>query len=156
MQQATQPGEQPSAGPPAPHDDPRRLAFALRDIVHNGRRLHTPVATIDRGAIALLFRLVERGATRGSELAQHACLDASTVSRHLRALDGAGYVTRRPDPDDARAVLFEASAAGYQLVSHAVEESVALFARVTEHWAPSDLAHLTRLACRLAEDLEKL
>ena len=135
--------------------DPNRdLVVAILDVVQRLRRRHGSVASLDKGAVALLSQLCESGEVRGSDLAQHACLDASTVSRHLRSLESAGYVTRRTDPADARAALIDVSASGRDVLDLAVADRADTFARATESWSAEDRATLTRLARRLADDLE--
>jgi DNA-binding MarR family transcriptional regulator len=132
------------------------LVVAILDVVTRVRRRHGSVASLDKGAVSLLSQLSESGEVRGSDLAQHACLDASTVSRHLRALEAAGYVTRRTDPADARAALIDLSAAGHDILASALADRANTFARATASWNTEDKAALTRLVRRLADDLETL
>lgn len=47
-----------------------------------------------------------------SELGRAAALDRSDVTHTVRALEGKGLVTRRPDPDHGRRVLVALSPAG--------------------------------------------
>jgi DNA-binding MarR family transcriptional regulator len=131
------------------------LAVALRDVIVHSRQPGV-VHSIDKGAFALLAQLTYSTEVRGTELAHHACLDASTVSRHLRALEEAGYVARRPDPADARATLVAATPAGRDLVDQAMAERVTTFERATAAWSPADRTTLTRLVRKLADDLENL
>jgi DNA-binding MarR family transcriptional regulator len=135
-------------------DETADLVLGLRDVVRRSRGQSGVVHSLDRGAFALLAQLSDSDEVRGTALAHHACLDASTVSRHLRVLEEAGYVSRRPDPADARAALIAVTRAGRDLVTQAIAERTATFAAATAHWSPQDRATLTRLVRRLADDLE--
>ena len=59
--------------------------------------------------------LVERGTSRSQALAEALMLDKSTTTRVVDALVRKGYVQRRPDPDDARAVALSVTKAGRAL-----------------------------------------
>jgi MarR family transcriptional regulator for hemolysin len=52
---------------------------------------------------SLLLPLFEEDGLRQGELARRARLSKQTMTTMSRALEGAGLVERRPDPDDARA-----------------------------------------------------
>lgn len=67
------------------------------------------------GQELLMMRLWESGPQRQSELIEGLCLDASTVTRMVQRLEQGGFVTRRPDPKDGRAVLVETTRAGEAL-----------------------------------------
>jgi DNA-binding MarR family transcriptional regulator len=153
MQQAISDATRP---PSPPNDDTEIFVRSLLDVVQQAKRLHGPVSTLDRGATVLLARLANAGDVRGSDLAHDVCLDASTVSRHLRTLEEAGYVSRRPDPADARASLISATPSGRELLAGALAERVATFRRATAPWPAKDRTTLARLIHRLADDLEKM
>jgi DNA-binding MarR family transcriptional regulator len=137
-------------------DPTETVVLGLLDIVQQAKRLHGPVDSIDRGATAMLAHLAGIGEARGSDLAQHVCLDASTVSRHLRSLEAAGYISRRTDPVDARAALIEATPSGRAALAAALATRVDTFRRATEAWSDDDRATLARLTRRLADDLEQM
>ncbi|MGW0789164.1 MarR family winged helix-turn-helix transcriptional regulator [Streptomyces sp. NPDC002911] len=101
----------------------------------------------------LMMHLWDTGAVRQAELIKAMDLDPSTVTKMLQRLEQAGHVRRRPDPDDRRAVLVEAS-----------EESCGLYAEVRGAWSdleehtlaglgPAERAELTRLLARVEENL---
>jgi DNA-binding MarR family transcriptional regulator len=96
------------------------------------------------------------GPLRGSDLAERACLDASTVSRHLRTLESDGYLVRKPDPEDGRATLLEVTEAGEQVVADARQQRLAMLSDAVADWSERDLATLTRLTRRLAKSMESL
>ncbi|MFJ6853067.1 MarR family winged helix-turn-helix transcriptional regulator [Streptomyces sp. NPDC091271] len=101
----------------------------------------------------LMMHLWDTGAVRQAELIKAMDLDPSTVTKMLQRLEQAGHVRRRPDPDDRRAVLVEAT-----------DESCALHDEVRSAWSgleehtlaglgPAERAELTRLLAKVEENL---
>ncbi|HTW19286.1 MAG TPA: MarR family transcriptional regulator [Mycobacteriales bacterium] len=62
--------------------------------------------------LSALGVIVRSGPLRLSELAEIERMNPTMLSRIVAALDEAGLVRRRPDPDDRRAGLLEATATG--------------------------------------------
>ncbi len=131
------------------------LADALRDVFMAARRRFTG-SEQDKSVIALLAQLTACGPLRSADLAERACLDPSTVSRHLGSLEGDGYVDRTPDPDDGRAALLQVTDAGERYLAEVRQQRLAVLSDALSHWSDKDIATLTRLNRRLAEDLEQL
>lgn len=101
----------------------------------------------------LLMHLWDTGAVRQAELIKAMDLDPSTVTKMLQRLEQTGHVRRRPDPDDRRAVLVEAT-----------EKSCALRTEVRDAWSgleehtlaglgTAERAELTRLLAKVEENL---
>ena len=134
-------------------DDLVGLAEGLRDVVVNARRQASGSAH-DKSVVLLLSQLMASGPLRASDLSEHACLDLSTVSRHVSALESDGLVVRSPDPEDGRAQLLSVTAAGEQLVQELREQRLAMLARALEDWSDDDRRDLIRLIRRLADSLE--
>ena len=57
---------------------------------------------LHRGQPPLLSALAEREGQSHSELARALCVSAPTISKMVKRLERAGFVERRPDPDDER------------------------------------------------------
>ena len=131
------------------------LADALRTVVLAVRRKSAGSAQ-DKSVIALLAHLKSVGPLRAADLAEHACLDPSTVSRHLRALESDGLLMRTPDPEDGRATQLQVTPKGEQIVDEARGQRLALLGDALDGWSERDVATLTRLTGRLAESLERL
>jgi DNA-binding MarR family transcriptional regulator len=106
------------------------------------------------GRAYLLGHIDTLAPVRATDVAEHVGLDLSTVSRHLKSLEDAGYVRRSPDPDDRRAALLELSASGRDLLETTTRARTALLARATADWSRDDVGTLTRLLNRLARELE--
>ena len=132
-----------------PADD---LVAALSALVtHLKRRSGDP----ETSARAFLLGHVDRLAPgRATDVADSTALDLSTVSRHLRALEDAGLLTRSPDPDDRRASLLTVTDAGRVFLADAVRARTAMLASATSHWPADDVSTLSQLMTRLAHDLE--
>ena len=130
------------------------LADSLRDVVMAVRRQSTGSAH-DTSVVALLAHLTRVGPLRGSDLAERACLDASTVSRHLRSLETDGYLVRTPDPEDGRATLLQVTKAGERVVADARRQRLEMLSDAVSDWSEEDLATLTHLTRRLADSLER-
>lgn len=139
----------------ATNTDLTPLADALRDVFMSARRRFTG-SEQDKSVIALLAQLTAAGPLRAADLAEHACLDPSTVSRHLGSLEGDGYVDRTPDPDDGRATLLQVTSAGERFLAEVREQRIAVLSDAVSEWSDKDIATLTRLNRRLAKDLEQL
>jgi DNA-binding MarR family transcriptional regulator len=139
---------------PAPHDL-NDLADALRDVMMGARRKAAGSAH-DKSVLGLLSHLMTVGPLRASDLADRACLDLSTVSRHLSALESEGYINRTPDPDDGRAHLLAVTKSGQRLVREAREQRLAMLADALKGWSDADRSDLIRLTRQLADSLETL
>lgn len=124
-----------------------RLARELGQLVRGLRGLHLAVreagaSPIDPAAAAVLARVGDDGPVRLSALAEQLCLDLSTVSRQVPALERRGWLVRETDPSDRRAQLVRLSEAGQQ----ALADRRAAYARVVEQvladWTPEQVAEL--------------
>lgn len=131
------------------------FADALRTVVLAVRRTSAGSAQ-DKSVIALLAHLQSVGPLRAADLAEHACLDPSTVSRHLRALEADGLLVRTPDPDDGRATQLQVTTKGQQIVEETRAQRLAMIGDALEGWSERDVATLTRLTRRLAESMVRL
>jgi DNA-binding MarR family transcriptional regulator len=81
-----------------------------------------------------------------SALADAEQVRAPTITRVVAALEGAGLVTREPDPSDGRAALVRATPAGERLLGEARARRLRALSSEMEDLPPEDLATLTRAA----------
>jgi DNA-binding MarR family transcriptional regulator len=65
----------------------------------------------------LLMHLWDSGPRRQTDLATAFDTDSASMTRTVQRLERAGFVRRRPDPDDGRATLVESTPAGLALRS---------------------------------------
>ena len=89
------------------------------------------------------------------DLAANVRLDASTVSRHVKNLEEAGYLTRQADAADRRTSRLAVTAAGSVVLEDALALSAAELAQAVTEWSDRDVATLAALMTRLAEDMER-
>jgi DNA-binding MarR family transcriptional regulator len=108
---------------------------------------------VEWAAYGLLFQLVGTGPQRSSTLAETACVDPSTVSRQVAQLVKAGLVERQSDPEDGRASLLVATAAGRAVYQAKQEHRERMFARVLDGWSTADVEALTSLLTRLNDSI---
>jgi DNA-binding MarR family transcriptional regulator len=73
-----------------------------------GLGLHT-------GHELLLMHLWDSGPQRQADLAAEFDTDSASMTRTVQRLERAGFVRRRPDPDDGRATLVDSTPAGMAL-----------------------------------------
>ncbi len=81
--------------------------------------------------------LIKIGPCSLNALAAELYLDKSTASRVVTVLERKGYVSRRPDPDDARAMCLEITPAGRRLHDRIRNELVAEQAAMIEDLGPA-------------------
>jgi DNA-binding MarR family transcriptional regulator len=147
---------------PVPGRDDALVTALNHEIARHGRLLHVMKSQmaalvpegLDVAAFSLLFTLVRCGPARQGELASQALLDPSTVSRHVAQLARAGYVQRRPDPEDGRAVQLVATEAGEALAAEIGRRRELMIRQALGDWEPEDLRQLVRLMGRLNDDLD--
>jgi MarR family transcriptional regulator, organic hydroperoxide resistance regulator len=78
-----------------------------RQLLH-GLGLHT-------GHELLLMHLWDSGPQRQADLAAEFDTDSASMTRTVQRLERAGFVCRRPDPEDGRATLVDSTPAGLAL-----------------------------------------
>jgi len=105
--------------PPAPALDLDTAARLRASIGKLSRRLRPTAAGAAAGLtptrISVLFTISRLGPIRLSELADEESLNPTMLSRVIADFAESGLVTRVSDPDDRRAALVQATAAGRKL-----------------------------------------
>ncbi|MEV6171490.1 MarR family winged helix-turn-helix transcriptional regulator [Streptomyces sp. NPDC051954] len=96
----------------APMSEALFRAARVHRIVAGGLLRDTGLYT---GQELLMMQLWERGEQRQADLIKTLGLDPSTVTKMLQRLEQSGFVTRKPSPDDRRAVVVSATRAGQAL-----------------------------------------
>lgn len=129
------------------------------DLLHSLFRLMQQVRqaphddVVERPALIVLARLKELGAMRLSDLAGDVCLDVSTMSRHVRALEERGYIERTTDPADGRAFLLTLTAAGRKVLARAWATRGAWIEGCLSDWSAQDRLVLSDVLERFADAL---
>lgn len=110
---------------------------------------------LERSAYVLLARLAA-GQCRVGELAEHLCLDVSTVSRQVHALEERGLARREPHPTDRRGSVVVIAAQGQEVVEQHRRARRKLFAELLSDVPPADLEAVTSVLDRLAARIQEL
>jgi DNA-binding MarR family transcriptional regulator len=142
--------------------DPALAAALNQELSRHARILHSIKSGmaalvpegLDAAAFGLLLTLVGCGPRRQGELAELCLLDPSTVSRHVAQLARAGYVQRRPDPQDGRAVQLVATDDGDRIAQEIGTRRHAVISEALRGWPPDDVQQLVALLRRLNDDLD--
>ncbi|MEU6675199.1 MarR family transcriptional regulator [Streptomyces sp. NPDC046925] len=101
----------------------------------------------------VMMYLWDAGAARQSDIIKAVGLDPSTVTKMLQRLEQAGHVQRRPDPDDRRGVLVEATEASCGLLADVERAWGALEEQTLAGFDDRDRAELVRLLGRVEANL---
>ena len=109
----------------------------------------------DPGAFPVLHHLAAAGSSRQGPLAESLGLDASTVSRHVRALAQDGLVRAERDPDDGRATVLAVTGAGMQSLADRLQAHRRTLQEATAGFTPHERRELVRLLQKLADALHE-
>jgi DNA-binding MarR family transcriptional regulator len=123
--------------------DATRLYVALGRLTRALRREST--APVSHGVLSALVTVVKDGPLRSGELAAREGVAPPSITKVVAGLEQAAYVERVPDPEDGRAALISATAAGRALVDSTREPRLHGLARRIEQ-LPPDLAEALRAA----------
>ncbi|QQQ73518.1 winged helix-turn-helix transcriptional regulator [Saccharothrix sp. 6-C] len=136
----------------------RELEDRLRDLLRVVRMVKQRPHSLPPGLIGTLALIARAGANptgcHAKELAVHAGLDPSTVSRAVAALVANGLVERRADPDDGRASILVVTERGHGELAVARDWYDRLLSRALADWSPEEVEALTKSLGRLTIDVE--
>lgn len=108
---------------------------------------------VERATQVLVSALAASGPMRLGALAAVVQSDPSTVSRQVAALVRDGYVERRADPDDGRAVVLAVTAEGEQVYREHQQRRHTYYAEIFETWSSEDVVTFTCLLGRFEQEL---
>ena len=119
-------------------------------------RLHGPSGwtVLDRPAYQALWRICDEGPLRPTALSALLGVDLSVVSRQIKALETVGFVSRAPDPSDARAALVSATPSGRAAFDQTRQQRTEVLNEVLSAWPPEDRSELVRLLTRFNIELD--
>ena len=129
------------------------VAMLLRLADRNRRTGDALEGTLDRSAYLLLGRLAD-GAANVNALARQLCLDPSTVTRQVLAMEADALVRRSRDPQDGRATLVTATDRGRAALAGTRAARAALYSSMLADWPPDDRTVMAKLLARLNADLD--
>ncbi|WP_405522746.1 MarR family transcriptional regulator [Streptomyces canus] len=114
----------------------REMTVFARRARASAGRLHPELSLV---SYTLLGHLEERDGCRATDLAAHYALDKSTVSRQVAALERAGLVERRQDPEDHRVLVLHLTEAGRHILGQVTVSRRAAVGERLADWSPEDL-----------------
>jgi DNA-binding MarR family transcriptional regulator len=135
--------------PTVPNTREDELSIALVRVL---RQIKSLVGA-DTAVVPCLGALKRGGPMRVSALAAELGLDVSTASRHVSRLEAEGLVVRTPDPVDQRATKLALTPAGVERMDAHLRHRAEVLQAATRSWPETDLATLTKLINRLADDI---
>ena len=103
----------------------------------------------------LLARLAEEQCRIG-ELAEHLCLDVSTVSRQVQALEERDLAKRERHPTDRRGWVVEITSQGRHVLSQHRRARRVIFAELLADVQPTELEAVTSILDRLGARIEEI
>ena len=122
--------------PALPEQDGARLRAVIGKL---SRRLRPTVAGsgLTPSQISALFTIVRMGPMRLSELAEIEAVNPTMLSRIAAQLSDAGLIRREPDPEDRRAAIVGATAAGRRMRERVHRERTQAISAHIEALAPA-------------------
>ena len=96
----------------------------------------------------------DHGEIRATELAEKLGIGTAGLSRHISELVEAGYVCRRPHPEDGRAFLISLTPAGIQAVSEEMRRRSAALQHILEDWSDEEALAANESLTRITETLQ--
>ncbi|MCK9894802.1 MarR family winged helix-turn-helix transcriptional regulator [Frankia sp. AgB32] len=127
----------------------RTLGRARRQYLDTARH------DVERAAQALISSLAAGGPMRLGSLAVAVQSDPSTVSRQVSGLVRDGYVERRADPDDGRAVVLAVTEAGELVYREFVRNRETHYAAMLSGWSSEDIVTFASLLSRFDNEFER-
>jgi DNA-binding MarR family transcriptional regulator len=120
-----------------PSTDAERLALVIGRL---NRRMQAATGGLSHGLLSAMAVIAKRGPLRLSDLAQLEGVSAPSMTRTVAELEARGYVLRRPDPVDGRAVLVTAAEAGTAAILDARTTRAQLVSELLATLDPRDAA----------------
>ncbi|WP_322410629.1 MarR family winged helix-turn-helix transcriptional regulator [Microbacterium invictum] len=108
--------------------------------------------SIDQQSHATLRHLLAWGPMRPTALSEVLATGASHVSKIVRRLEAAGWVTRGTDPSDGRATLISLTEEGEKAAHSVYALGDRMIAEVLDGWTEKDVQEYTALTSRFVKD----
>lgn len=123
----------------------REMTVFARRARASAGRMHPELSLV---SYTLLGHLEESGGCRATDLASHYALDKSTVSRQVAALERAGLIERRLDPEDHRVQVLHLTEAGKEILAQVTRRRRVAFRERLMGWSEEDLARFASYLLR--------
>ena len=137
-------------------EDAMRTVFQAMKRPQNWARISARAGlNIDRPSAVILYKLSAAPAKslRVQDLADQLGIEAPSVTRKTQALEQAGYLERRPDPRDRRAISLQLTGEGRNVSRRLWKAQREVIAQALATWKPSERHKFITLFERFATDL---
>ena len=160
LREPSDPKDPPDPKDPADPKDTVTAAIQALFRLEGSRRIHQQLASaagvsISQQGLRVLGRVVEGGATSPGQLASMLDLDPAVVTRLLRQLEEAGWVSRARSSEDGRVTVVEPTASGTATFDRMREVIWRHMRRALSGWPPEEVESLAGLLRRLVEDVQR-
>jgi DNA-binding MarR family transcriptional regulator len=137
------------AGTTPRYDDLRRIESEVGTLIRRvkrvmgerAREVHPDLHPI---TYFILTHLAVHGPLRGADLSDAFGMDKGGVSRQVQTLVDLGLVERRPDAEDRRAILLDATEQGRERLRTVARDRSDRFDERLGHWSDAELATFAR------------
>ncbi|MCF6376318.1 MarR family transcriptional regulator [Nocardioides KLBMP 9356] len=131
------------------HDDLRRIEAEVGSLIRRvkrviGERAREVHPELHPMTYFILTHLAANGPMRGADLSDAFGMDKGGVSRQVQSLVDLGLVERRPDSEDRRAILLDATDEGRQRLERMSRTRSDRFDRRLSGWSDEELAQFAR------------
>ncbi len=105
-------------------------------------------------ANVLMVLFQERRPLTARHLAERMAISQPTVGRFIHALERQGWIDRRPDPDDSRAMLVEPTRKAFAALPRFIQVSNTLLDVAFAGFSPQRVARIARTTQQIEQNLE--
>ena len=104
---------------------------------------------IEPAAYSVLFTLQREGPQRMTAIAKHLGIGKPTLSRQLSALEGRGFLTKKADPADGRALVISLTQQGSSRLESAQQDRSERYLHMLQPWNEEEIVSLSGLLHKL-------
>lgn len=134
------------------HNEARHLSQLYRQMMKELERDLAPLE-LGPGRYLYLFGLYVQDGRKQQDLADAIGIDKAAVTRALVRLEETGYITRKTDPNDGRAMRIYLTEKGRNLRPQLEDAAVSCIASMTEVLDDSEQKELRRLLAKMAQSI---
>ncbi|WP_150463049.1 MarR family winged helix-turn-helix transcriptional regulator [Nesterenkonia ebinurensis] len=117
---------------------------------HNAIQLARTIdPEIEPAAYSILFTLQREGAQRMTDISKHLGVGKPTLSRQLTTLAERGFITKKADPADGRALVISLTEQGKSRLDAAQKQRSERYLHMLEVWSEEEIMTLSGLVAKL-------
>jgi len=132
----------------------------LTNLLRRGSSIHqhtiAGAGTLERSAYGIMCLLADDGPQPLTALAQAFCLDPSTITRQVRALQDQGLAERRTDTGDRRASILDLTERGRTVLATTRARRRYRLNQVLADWREEDLVDFAQLLAQFNASVHRL